>query len=61
MRYSLIAEKWDLDFKPAARLEQVGEELSKGMKDRKHCFTCCDDSIPARESRPDGIFGKDNM
>ena len=44
---------------PATRLEQVGEELSKGMKDRNHRFSRCNDSARARKSRPDGFFGKD--
>jgi hypothetical protein len=32
----LMLEKNNLGFKPAARLEQVGEEHSKAMEDRKH-------------------------
>jgi hypothetical protein len=32
----LMAEKQILGFEPASRLEQVGDEHCKRMKDRKH-------------------------
>ena len=56
----LMTEKKVLSFKPAPRLEHVGDKHSKRMQDRKHRSECCDDSALRRESRPDDIFGKDN-
>jgi hypothetical protein len=50
----LMAEKQILSLKPAPRLEQVGDEHSERVQDRKHRSQRC-------ESRPDEIFGKDNL
>jgi hypothetical protein len=55
-----MAEKQVLGFKPAARLEQVGDKHSERVQDRKHRSQCCDDSALRCESRPDEIFGKDS-
>jgi hypothetical protein len=57
----LMTEKQILGFKPAPRLEQVGDEPSERVQDHKHRFQGCDDSALRCESRPDGIFGKDRM
>ena len=56
-----MAEKNILRFKPALRLEQVGDEHSERVQDRKHRSQGCDDSALRCESRPDGIFGKDKF
>jgi hypothetical protein len=40
----LMAKKTILRFKPAARLEQVGDEHSERVKDCKHRPQSCDDS-----------------
>ena len=55
-----MAEKQILGFKPAARLEQVDDQHSERAQDCKHRPKSCDDSASRRESRPDGIFGKDS-
>jgi hypothetical protein len=57
----LMAEQQILSLKPAPRLEQVGDEHSERMQDRKHRSQGCDDSALQCESRPDGIFGKDRL
>ncbi len=54
-----MMEKQILSLKPAPRLEQVGDEHSERVQDRKHRSQGCDDSALRCESRPDGIFGKD--
>ena len=56
-----MAEKQILSLKPAPRLEQVGDEHSERVQDRKHRSQGCDDSALRCESRPDGIFGKDSL
>jgi hypothetical protein len=57
----LMTEKQILGFKPAPRLEQVSDEHSERVHDRKHCFQLCDDSVLRCESGPDGIFGRDSF
>src|SRR5438477_2706432 len=57
----LMTKKQVLGLKPAPRLEQVGDEHSQGVQDRKHRSERCDDSASRRESSPDGIFGKDRV
>jgi len=57
----LMTEKKVLGFKPASRLEQVGDEYSECVQDCKHRHQRCDDSTLLCESRPDGFFGKDNV
>src|SRR5438128_4120045 len=57
----LMTEKQVLGLKPAPRLEQVGDEHSERVQDRKHRSERCDDSASRRESSPDGIFGKDTV
>jgi hypothetical protein len=32
-----MAEKQNLNLKPAPRLEQVGDKHSEGVQNRKHC------------------------
>ena len=56
-----MTEEKILDLKPAPRLEQVGDEHSERVQDCKHRHQRCDDSTLLCESRPDGIFGKDNL
>jgi hypothetical protein len=56
-----MAEKQILGFKPALRLEQVGDQHSERVQDCKHPRKSCDDSPSRGESRPDGIFGKDTL
>ena len=56
-----MAEKQILNLKPAPRLEQVGDKHAKRVEDRKHRSQGCDDSALRCESKPDGIFGKDNI
>ncbi len=56
----LMTEEKVLGLKPAPRLEQVGDEHSELVQDCKHRHQRCDDSTLLCESRPDGIFGKDN-
>ena len=56
----LMTEKQILGFKPASRLEHVGDEYSEPMQDHKHRSESCDDSASRRESAADGIFGNDN-
>jgi hypothetical protein len=56
----LMAEKQNLSLKPAPRREQVGDKYSGRVQDCKHRSQGCDDSAVRCESRPDGIFGKDN-
>src|SRR4029453_17391012 len=46
----LMAEKQILSFEPASRLEQVGDEHCKQMKDRQHHVELCADSTSWRES-----------
>ena len=46
-----------LDFKPAPRLEPVGDKSSKQMKQGKHCDGGCADSSSHCQPRADGIFG----
>src|SRR5260370_5743204 len=57
----LMKKKQVLGLKPAPRLEQVGDEHSERVQDRKHRSERCDDSTSRRESSPDGIFGKDTQ
>jgi hypothetical protein len=54
-----MAKKQVLGFKPPPRLEQVDDEYSERVQDRKHRFQWCDDSALQCESKPDIIFGKD--
>ena len=54
-----MAEEQILGFKPAAGLEQVGNEYCKRVQDWKHHSKRCDDSALSCESRPDRIFGRD--
>jgi len=46
-------------FKSKSRPEQIGDEHSKRVQDRKHHSQWCDVSALLCESRPDRIFGKD--
>jgi len=55
-----MAEKQILSLKPAPQPEQVGDEHSERVQDRKHHSQECDDSALRCESRPDEIFGKGN-
>jgi hypothetical protein len=48
-----------LGFKPAPRLEQVGDEHSERVQDRKHRSKWCNYSASQRESTPGEISGKD--
>jgi hypothetical protein len=54
-----MTEKQVLSFKPAPRLEQVGDAHSEPVHDRKHRSN---DAmiLPHGESMPDQIFGKDS-
>jgi len=52
-----VTEKQGLGFKPAARLEQIGEIRSKQLNDRKHRNGRCPDSASPPRIRPDDIFG----
>jgi hypothetical protein len=61
MQRLLMPEKQILGFKPAARLEQVGNEHSKRVQDGKHRTQRCNDSALPSESRLDGIFRKDTQ
>jgi hypothetical protein len=55
-----MAKHYILGFEPPARLEQIGDQDCPGVRNRKHQPSKCDDSTSARESTPDGIFGKDS-
>jgi hypothetical protein len=55
----LMMEKQVLSFKPAPRLEHIGNKHSERVQDRKHHSKRCDDSALRCESKPDRIFGKD--
>jgi hypothetical protein len=57
----LIAEKQVFSFKPASRLEHIGDEHAERVQDRNHQSKCCNDSASRRESTPDDIFGKDSV
>jgi hypothetical protein len=46
----LMTEKQVLRFKPAPRLEQIGDISSKQVDDRKHRIGYCADSASPRES-----------
>jgi hypothetical protein len=46
----LMTEKQVLRFKPAPRLEQIGDISSKQVDDRKHRIGYCVDSASPRES-----------
>src|SRR3974377_4860 len=48
-----------LSCKPAAGLDQIGNECCEHVQDRKHRSQRCDDSALSCESRPDRIFGRD--
>jgi hypothetical protein len=54
-----MAKKQILGFQPARRLEQVDDEHPKRVQNCEHRQGSCDDSASRRESKPDGIFGKD--
>jgi hypothetical protein len=46
----LMPKKKVLSFKSSPRLEQVGDNRPKQMKDRKHRIERCADSASSRES-----------
>ena len=46
----LMSKKKVLSFKPPPRFEQVGDNRTKQMKDRKHRIQRCADSVSSRES-----------
>jgi hypothetical protein len=48
-----------LGFKPAPRLEQIGDEHSERVQDRKHRSKWCNYSASQLESTPGEISGKD--
>ena len=54
-----MTEEHILSFKPAAGLDQIGNECCERVQDRKHRSQRCDDSALSCESRPDRIFGRD--
>src|SRR3974390_1557513 len=56
-----MTEEHILSFKPAAGLDQIGNECCERVQDRKHRSQRCDDSALSCESRPDGIFGRDSV
>jgi len=56
-----MTEEQILGFKPAAGLDQVGNECCERVQDRKHRSQRCDDSALSCESRPDRIFGRDRF
>jgi hypothetical protein len=56
-----MTEKQIFGFKSTARLEQIDEQRSERVQHCKHWPKSCDDSAARNESRPDGIFGKDNV
>ena len=47
----LMTQKEVLDFKPAPRLERIGDKRRKQADDRKHRIERCADSASPRESR----------
>ena len=53
------AEQQILGFEPAPPLEQVGDEHSEQMQDRKHRPQSCDDFCLMTRIQPNQIFGKD--
>ena len=57
----LMAEKQILSFKPAPRLEQVGDKHSERVQDCKHRSQWCEDSVLQCESGPDEIFGREQV
>jgi hypothetical protein len=54
----LMPKKQNLGLEPSARLRQVAYKHSKGVKNREHRPSRCDDSAKTGESTPDGLFGK---
>jgi hypothetical protein len=54
-----MTEKQILGLQPAPRLEQVDDEYSECVEDRKHRSQWCDESALRCEPMSDGIFGKD--
>jgi hypothetical protein len=56
-----MAEKQILSLKLTPRFEQVGDEYSECVQDRKHRYQGCDDSALQCDSRSDGIFENDRV
>ena len=54
-----MTEEHILSFKPAAGLDQIGNEGCERVQDRKHRYQRCADSALLRESGPDIIFRRD--
>jgi hypothetical protein len=54
-----MAQKQILGFKPASRLELIGDQHCQRVQNCKHRPKSCDDSVSRGESETDGIFGKD--
>jgi hypothetical protein len=54
----LMRRSKNLGFEPSARLHEVAYKQSKGVKNREHLPSRCDDSAKTGESTPDGLFGK---
>jgi len=46
-----MTQKEVLNFKPAPRLEEIGDKCSKQVHDRKHRIGGCADSVSPCESR----------
>jgi hypothetical protein len=53
-----MAKRDILGFKPPARLEPVRDQDCRGVQDRKHQPSKCDDSTSARESSSGWDFRK---